>query len=167
MYTFSYIEVNNILKKAMLILCLWISAWVVHLSRLMTKWLCAQRRLRSAWASAQSDQSFRSLLEETLGPQLHIECTAKTLIRLGGFPGWSESWLGAYVILLVLPWGVSFYFLIINFLHYHHYFAVFTSLGYDLEEVENNREMVLLSCSLILLSCFLIFRELLWKVRIL
>ena len=30
------------------------------MSRLMTKptmWLCAQRRLRSAWASAQSDQS--------------------------------------------------------------------------------------------------------------
>ena len=24
-----------------------------------TKWLCAQRRLRSAWASAQSDQSLR------------------------------------------------------------------------------------------------------------
>ena len=31
-----------------------------HLSRLMTKptkWLCTQLRLRSAWASAQSDQS--------------------------------------------------------------------------------------------------------------
>ena len=31
-----------------------------HFSRLMTKptnWLCTQRRLRSAWASAQSDQS--------------------------------------------------------------------------------------------------------------
>ena len=31
-----------------------------YLSRLitkLTKWLCAQRRLRSAWASAQSDQS--------------------------------------------------------------------------------------------------------------
>ena len=36
-----------------------------HLSRLMTKptqWLCAQWRLRSAWASAQSDQSFRCAL---------------------------------------------------------------------------------------------------------
>ena len=34
---------------------------------------CAQRRLRSAWASAQSDQSLRCPHEETLGPQLHIQ----------------------------------------------------------------------------------------------
>ena len=33
-----------------------------------TKWLCAQRRLRSAWASAQSDQSLRCPHEETLDP---------------------------------------------------------------------------------------------------
>ena len=41
------------------------------LSRLMkkpTKWLCAQGRLGSAWASALSDQSLRCLHEETLGP---------------------------------------------------------------------------------------------------
>ena len=31
--------------------------------------------------------------------------TAKTLIRLGGLPGWSESLLGAKVILLDLPEG--------------------------------------------------------------
>ena len=46
-----------------------------NMSRLITKqskWLCAQRRLRSAWASAQSDQS--------------------SLCRC---PGWSESSLGA------------------------------------------------------------------------
>ena len=43
----------------------------IDLSRLMTKptkWECAQRRLRSAWASAQSDQSLRCPHEETLGP---------------------------------------------------------------------------------------------------
>ena len=40
--------------------------------------LCAQQRLRSAWASAQSDQSHRCPHEETLGPQLPIECTTKT-----------------------------------------------------------------------------------------
>ena len=37
----------------------------MHMSRLMTKptkWLCAQRRLRSAWASAQSDQNLRCAL---------------------------------------------------------------------------------------------------------
>ena len=39
-------------------------------------------RLKSAWASAMSDQS-RCLKEESLGPKLHIERTAKTLIRLG------------------------------------------------------------------------------------
>ena len=32
-----------------------------------TKWLCAQRRLRSAWASAQSYQSLRCTHEESLG----------------------------------------------------------------------------------------------------
>ena len=41
------------------------------MSRLMTKpkkWLCAQRRLRSARASTQSDQSLRCPHEESLGP---------------------------------------------------------------------------------------------------
>ena len=49
---------------------------------------CAQRRHRSACASAHSDQSLRCPHEQTLGPQLPIERTTKTLIRLGG---WSES----------------------------------------------------------------------------
>ena len=34
--------------------------------------------------------------------------TAKTLIRLGGCPGWSESSLGAYAVVLVLSWGGSY-----------------------------------------------------------
>ena len=75
-----------------------------------TKWLCAQRRLRSAWASAQSDQSLRCPHEESLVPYLPIERTAKTLIRLGRWPGWSKSSLGAHVILLVLSWGGSIIF---------------------------------------------------------
>ena len=61
-----------------------------------TKWLCAQRRLRSAWASAQSDQSLCCLHEESLGPMLPIKCTAKTLIRLGRRPGWFDSSLSAH-----------------------------------------------------------------------
>ena len=68
-----------------------------HLSRDMTKptnRVCAQRRLRSAWASVQSDQSLRCPHEENLGPELLIERTAKTLFRLGGCQGWSESSLG-------------------------------------------------------------------------
>ena len=36
----------------------------------------------SAWASTQSDQSLRCAHEETLGPLLLIERTAKTVIRL-------------------------------------------------------------------------------------
>ena len=42
---------------------------LIKMSRDMTKptkWLCAQRRLRSAWASAQSDQSLRCPHEESL-----------------------------------------------------------------------------------------------------
>ena len=65
--------------------------------------LRGQRRLRSAWASAQSDQSLRCPDEKSLGPQLLIERTGKTLIRLGG----SESPLGAHATLLVLSWGGS------------------------------------------------------------
>ena len=43
----------------------------IHVSCDMTKptvWLCTQQRLRSAWASAQSDQSLRCPHEKTLGP---------------------------------------------------------------------------------------------------
>ena len=70
--------------------------------------LCAQQRLRSAWASAQSDQSLRCPSEESLGPKLPIMCTAKALIRLGGIcPGWSESSLCVQVLLLDLSCGDS------------------------------------------------------------
>ena len=48
------------------------------------------------WVCAQSDQSRRRPHEETLGTWLPIERTAKTLIRLGGCPSWSESSLGAH-----------------------------------------------------------------------
>ena len=71
----------------------------VKLSLDMTKptmWLCAQRRLRSAWASAQFDQSSLSACRKHGSLALPIKRTAKTLIRLGGCPGWSESSLGAH-----------------------------------------------------------------------
>ena len=46
--------------------------------------------------------------EESLGSQLPTECTAKTLIRVGGCPGWSESSLDAHAISLICreaaPW---------------------------------------------------------------
>ena len=55
--------------------------------------------------------SLRCSHQESLCPFLPIECTANTLIRLGGCPGWSESSLGT-VILLVLSWGGSFCLLV-------------------------------------------------------
>ena len=61
-----------------------------QLSRSMTKhtkWLV--RSLIRAFAVGSMDLSF-------------FMRTAKTLIRLGGCPGWSESSLGAQIILLVL-----------------------------------------------------------------
>ena len=79
--------------------------WVCAQRSLRSAWVsaqcdqslrCAQRSLRSAWASAQSDQSLRCPHEETLGSYLPIQCTAKTLIRLGGCPGWYESSLGTH-----------------------------------------------------------------------
>ena len=90
-------------KKEKENLKIWAASWQNQQSG-----MCAQRRLRSACASAQSDQSLRCPHEETLGPQLPIEHTAKTLIRLGGCPGWSESSLGTHAILLVLSWGGSY-----------------------------------------------------------
>ena len=42
---------------------IWAATW-----QKQTKWVCAERRLRSAWASAQSDQSPRCPHEESLGP---------------------------------------------------------------------------------------------------
>ena len=69
--------------------------------------MCPQRSLRSAWASDQSDQSLQCPHDDTLGPYLSSERTVKTLIRLGGFPGWSESSLGAHAISLDLSWGGS------------------------------------------------------------
>ena len=60
-----------------------------------TKWLCVQRN---------SDQpghlpsliSLRSALDGWLRTQAFFMWTAKTLIRLGGCPGWSESLLGTH-----------------------------------------------------------------------
>ena len=72
--------------------------YTFYLSRDMTKptkWVCAKRRLRSAWASAKSDQESSLSAWRRLGPKLPIKRTATTLIRLGGCPGWSESVLGA------------------------------------------------------------------------
>ena len=59
--------------------------------------LCAQQRLKSAWASPQTDQTFCCPHEETLCLYLPNECTTETPNWLSGCPGWSESSLGSPV----------------------------------------------------------------------
>ena len=88
--------------------------------------LCAQRRL------AQSDQSLRCP-KDTSGPLpclLPIERTAKTLIRLGGGPGWFASSQGAQFISLILSCCGSFVF-------FKHDIPPF-SFYYELVEVRQN-----------------------------
>ena len=63
------------------------------------------------WAAAwqnQSDQSLHWALNRQLRTQYFFMRTAKTLIRLGGCAGWSESLLGAHVIVLDLSGGGSY-----------------------------------------------------------
>ena len=74
-----------------------------NLSRDMTKptkWLCAQQRLRSAWASAQSDQSLQN-------SQAHSEDSDQT----GRMPRLIWVFAGHTIILLVLSCHGSFWYL--------------------------------------------------------
>ena len=93
--------------------------WLIFLFLNWYKWaaswqnqqngMCTQRRLRSAWASAQPEQGLCCSHEESLGLRLPIQCTAKTLIRLGRMPRLIWVFTGCRVILLVLSWKkVSF-----------------------------------------------------------
>ena len=83
--------------------CLLFHIWAASWQNLQND-LYTQQRLRSAWASAQFDQSLPCSPEESLGPKLPTECTPKSLIS----PGWSESSLGTQIILLVSSWGSSY-----------------------------------------------------------
>ena len=83
--------------------------------------MCAQRRLQSASASAQSDYSLHCPHEETLHSWLFKMRSVKIRIRLRGCAGWSESSLGAlvrmYVFWLVVhvsfhstPFSIRYFF---------------------------------------------------------
>ena len=50
------------------------------------KVMCAQRRLRSTWASTQSDRSLRCPHEKSLGPYRPIKRTAKNSDQTGQMP---------------------------------------------------------------------------------
>ena len=71
------------------------------------KWVCAQRRLRSAWASAQSDQSslwaWRNV-GSLATDWAHSEDSDQT-----GCPGWSESSLGVHSFCWFLSCRGSYY----------------------------------------------------------
>ena len=73
-----------------------------------TKCLCAQKRLRLAWVSIQSDQSLRCPHEESFGPELPTERTAKDSDQTGRMPRLIRVFAGRTVILLILSWGGSY-----------------------------------------------------------
>ena len=82
-----------------------------HLSRLMkktTNWLCAQRTLGSAWASAQSDQSSLSAWRK-LGSLSTHWAHSKDSDQTGRILRLIWVFAGRTVILLVLSWGGSFF----------------------------------------------------------
>ena len=54
-------------------------------------------------ADAQADHSLRCPLEDSLSPKLPIKRTAKTVIRLGGCPGWSVfAWRTCHIVGVVM-----------------------------------------------------------------
>ena len=67
-----------------------------------TNYVCSQQWLRSAWASAQSDHSLRFALFESLRTECFLYADIEDSDQTGRMPGWSESSLGACVILKVL-----------------------------------------------------------------
>ena len=73
-----------------------------------TKWLCAQQRLRSAWASAQSDQSSLSAWRD-LGPLATHWAHSENSDQSGWMPRLIRVFAGSSLILLVLSWGGSFF----------------------------------------------------------
>ena len=66
-----------------------------------TKWVCAQRRLRSAWASAQSDQSLLSIWRK-LGPLATHWAHSRDSDQTGRMPRLIWVFAGRTVISLVL-----------------------------------------------------------------
>ena len=66
-----------------------------------------QRRLRSAWAFDQTDQSSLCAQWVAMGTML-LHADSEDFISRGGRPSLSESSLGAHIILLVLSCGGSF-----------------------------------------------------------
>ena len=75
----------------------------------VTPWSEVGRANRSATRTLPSLISLGCALSRLLRTHGFFMQTVKTLIRLGGCPGWSESWLGTQIILLVLSRQCSFF----------------------------------------------------------
>ena len=76
-----------------------------HMSRDMTKptkWVCAQRRLRSAWASTQSDQSLRCALNGVAKDPRFLYADSEDSDQNGRMPRLIWVFAGRTLILLVL-----------------------------------------------------------------
>ena len=81
----------------------------IYMSHLMTKptvWLCAQRRLRSAWASAQLIRVFAVRMKKAWVLS-YLLSTSKDSDQTGRMPRLIWVFAGRTVILLVLSWGTS------------------------------------------------------------
>ena len=88
-----------------------------------TKWVCAQRRLRSAWASAQCDPSLRCQHEETLflaTDWAYSEDSDQT----GRMPRLIWVFAGRTLILLVLICRGSYYNIEIPLIRVHGHFQI-------------------------------------------
>ena len=86
-----------------------ISGNIADMSRDMTKptkWVCAQRRLRSAWASAQSDQSSLCTQWVAKDPSF-LHADSENSDQTGRMPRLIWVFAGRPVTLLVLSWGGS------------------------------------------------------------
>ena len=71
-----------------------------------TKWVCAQRRLRSDWASTQSDQSSLCTQWVAKGPRF-LHADSKDSDQTGRMPRLIWVFGGQTCHLLVLSWGDS------------------------------------------------------------
>ena len=78
------------------------------MSRLMTKptvWLCAQQRLRSAWASTRSDQSLPCALIWLAKDPRFLHADSEDSDQTGRMPRLVWVFAGRTATLLVLLWG--------------------------------------------------------------
>ena len=98
-----------------------------------TKWLCAQRRLRSAWASAHSDQSSLCTQWVSKDPSnLHVDSENTDQNRR--MPRLIWVFAGTTTTLLVLSWGGSNMCLEVEkkgfFLHFNTFFIFLTQISW-------------------------------------